>query len=333
MPIADTEFLYASALLRAKEGQGIARERFERMADAQSLEEICRLLGECGVVPVTDGEGGRFDLDRTLAAVWQDAAALVRRLSPVEGLFDYLLYPYDANDLKACLKTAAAGEGEPEGMLFSCGTVPAADVRNAVKTKDFSAFPPAMKKAAETAAEDFARTGDPQSVDIPVDRACFADMLASTEREPFLHSLIRLRIDLYHIRCAARTIRMGEALPAPETYLKRFFVSGGNIPTGELAEAVGGGLPALAEVLSRHGERALASAVENGTPETLERACDDRLTAELKKTKYQPFGAAVLAAYAGAAETAAKNIRIVCTMKASGLPADLIRERLRDCYV
>ena len=157
--------------------------------------------------------------------------------------------------------------------------------------------------------------------------------IASTEREPFLHALIRLRIDLYHVRCTARTVRMGDALPAPEAYLKRLFVSGGNIPTDEFSEACAGGLPALAELLTRHGERALAAAVENGTPETLERACDDRLTAELKKTKYLPFGAAVLAAYAGAAETTAKNIRIVCTMKASGLPADLIRERLRECYV
>ena len=332
MPIADTEFLYASALLRAKEGQGISRERFERMADARSVEEICRQLGECGVTPVYDGEGGRFDLDRTLASVWQEAAALVRRLSPVKGLFDYLLYPYDANDLKACLKASVSGE-EPEGMLFACGTVPPADLRNAVKTQDFSAFPPAMKKAAEKACEDLAKTGDPQNADLPIDRACFADMLASTEREPFLHALIRLRIDLYHVRCTARAVRMGDALPAPEAYLKRLFVSGGNIPTDEFSEACAGGLPALAELLTRHGERALAAAVENGTPETLERACDDRLTAELKKTKYLPFGAAVLAAYAGAAETTAKNIRIVCTMKASGLPADLIRERLRECYV
>ena len=49
--------------------------------------------------------------------------------------------------------------------------------------------------------------------------------------EPFLHALIRLRIDLYHVRCTARTVRMGDALPAPEAYLKRLFVSGGNIPT------------------------------------------------------------------------------------------------------
>ena len=205
MPIADTEFLYASALLRAKEGQGISRDRFERMADARSVDEICRQLGECGVTPVYDGEGGRFDLDRTLASVWQEAAALVRRLSPVKGLFDYLLYPYDANDLKACLKTSVSGE-EPEGMLFACGTVPPADLRNAVKTQDFS--------------------GDPQNVDLPIDRACFADMLASTEREPFLHALIRLRIDLYHVRCTARAVRMGDALPAPEAYLKRLFVPG-----------------------------------------------------------------------------------------------------------
>ena len=49
--------------------------------------------------------------------------------------------------------------------------------------------------------------------------------------------------------------------------------------------------------------------------------------------KYVAFGEAPLVGYLAAKETEFTAVRIIMTGRLAGLPADIIRERLREAYV
>ena len=65
----------------------------------------------------------------------------------------------------------------------------------------------------------------------------------------------------------------------------------------------------------------------------IEKKADNIYLDMAKKAKSVPFGAEVAIGYIFALEYEIKNIRIILAGKEAGLPSDVIRERLRDCYV
>lgn len=64
-----------------------------------------------------------------------------------------------------------------------------------VERGDFSSLPAHMAGSAAEAADVYARTGDPQQIDLILDRACFADMLDTAQGE-YSRDLVRCKIDL-----------------------------------------------------------------------------------------------------------------------------------------
>lgn len=66
---------------------------------------------------------------------------------------------------------------------------------------------------------------------------------------------------------------------------------------------------------------------------SFEKWCDDLLMQQLDEARRVSFGLAPLIAYYVARDAEIKNIRILLSCKRLGLPADQIRERMREAYV
>ena len=64
-----------------------------------------------------------------------------------------------------------------------------------------------------------------------------------------------------------------------------------------------------------------------------EKQCDNEIVSRLENAKYATFGPDPLIAYYYAKQAEAKNVRIILSAKASGVPAEIISERVRDIYV
>lgn len=326
----ETEYAYSSARVRALENRLVGREHIEHFLTAKSSEDIIAQLTELGFK--TEGATSREEI--LLSAV-KASFAEIEELAPDKSIFRFLQYQYDCNNIKSVLKCQARGVSSDE-MLFDFGSVEAETVKKAVETKDYSAFPENMAKAAEEAEATFAKTGDPQIVDVMLDRACFADMLAAAGESgvEFIVGLVRKRVDLLNILSTLRVMRMRGSEFMGE-FLSKALLDGGEIDHKVFLDSLEGGEGALFDELRYSKFDRVIEALEK-TDKSLseyERELENIWITMVKKAKYVPFGAEVLVAYLIAVEYGVKNIRIILAGKDAGLDAEVIRERLRESYV
>lgn len=326
--IRDTDYLALSARIRAMETGLLTEERMERILTAGGDEEVSRVLQDCGYPSLTGL--GQAEMDAALNAVRRDMLADLEEGAPDAGLIDVFKLKYDYHNMKSLLKAEAVG-ADPTSMLSDMGRVEAAVLRDAVASGDYSALPPMMAEAAAEAKGVLETTRDPQLSDILLDRWAFREELALAEESgsALLTKYVRTRIDGANLRALVRTLRMGK----DGDFLKGVLTEGGDIfPEALLHVAAdhGRGLTELyAPTVFASAAEAGEKALKGGPLTEFERLCDDAAAQVLDSAAMVPFGDAPLIAYLAARETEYTNLRILLLGRRVGLPADVIRSRLR----
>ena len=328
------DYLYGSAHVRVLENAIVGKERLARLVQTSSLADAYALLSEFGVSLVHDAEG-KILREESLLGILKKAYLTVAELTPDSTALRLWRYPYDCNNLKAAIKCFVR-EIDPTPMLFDFGTVEADRLISCVEKRDFSAFPSAMQKGADEALDAYAKTRNPQSVDLILDRACFEDMRSTAEdcKDAFTQSLVRIKTDLTNVMMTLRVLRMSMA-DAGRILLEQALLGDSKVGETSLLSIYESGEDALWQSLrhsryERFAEQALASDM---TLSTLERLADDCLMEEVKQTKFIPVGLEVMVAFLLAHEYEVRNLRIVLAGKEAGLDAATIRERIRESYV
>ncbi|MBQ4113590.1 MAG: V-type ATPase subunit [Clostridia bacterium] len=343
--INPTEYIYASARMRAIESRLIGRERMEVLIEARSAAEVMDRLAEYGLKPAEETEGMpatgsavgetvSVAREGMLLAFLKQAFDEVDAAVPDPALFRYFRYPYDCNNIKAAIKCAIRGIS-PSDMLFDFGTVPADLVETALREGNYRAFSPAMAAAIPVAKDTYDRTGDPRHIDAVLDNACYADMLAAAEAagDETLLSWVKAKIDLTNILTTLRLLRMSMGA-AGETFLDEALLTGGSLDRGFFTKAYAEGEARLWNALSPTAYYRLARVEGDPRPlSAVEKACDDLYVELVREGARIPFGAPVMGGYIVGCETSVKNIRIVLAAKDAGLGTNLLRERVRLSYV
>ena len=326
----ETDYLFISAYLRALEGKLLTRERMERMLDARTNEDAAKVLSECGyegLEPLTAA-----GLEASLARGRDSFFAELSELSPNPVLVDVFRAKYDYHNAKALVKCAANGQ-DPARLLIDAGRYPAEKLREYVQQEELEALSPTLRGGITAARDTLAATGDPQRSDFQLDRAYFAELreLAQESGSTFLQGYVRLQIDAANLRAAVRAIRMKKGYD----FLTDVVVEGGDLDKEALITAATAGNPleplcpeALQEAAALGDE-----ACQGGSQTAFERACDNALVQYLRGVALVPFGDGVVIAYAAARENDATAARIILSGRLSGVPAESIRERLREAYV
>ena len=331
-----TEYMYASARIRALENHLVGGDRVEALLDARSADEVWSRLAELGVAQDVASEGGETVAaqgEGVLLAVLRTAYKEAEDAVPEPSVFRYFRYPYDCNNLKAALKCRVRGV-DPADMLFDFGTVPASDVERCVREDDYAAFPPQMAASAGGAAETYAKTGDPRVIDTIVDRACYEDMLRDAEAgDPVLAGWVKAKIDLVNIMICLRLIRMKRG-ELGRVFLGESLLAGGTLDKRFLDELYTAGEDALWSALysTRYADLSVGMSHEVSLA-AVEKRADDCLMRIVREDARVPFGAAVVGGYLVGCETAVKNIRMIIAAKEAGLDNAVIRERIRESYV
>lgn len=334
-----TDYMYASARVRALENRLVGRERMELLAECRSAGEVTDRLAEYGLTlpeadtPATGEVIGRLRESMLLSAM-KEAYDEVEAAVPDPAVFRYFRYPYDCNNLKAAIKCGIR-DVSAEDMLFDFGTVPADEVEATVREGNYEAFPPCMASAALRARELYDKTGDPRMIDAVLDRACYEDMLAAAEAtgDDTLVGWLRMRIDLTNILITLRVLRLGKGFSAGGV-AEDLLLPGGTLDADFFEEAFESGEGSLWSALSPTEYYPLLKV--EGDPRPLyavEKACDDLFVERVRADANTPFGAAVAGGYLIGWETAVKNIRILLAAKEAGWSAETIRERIRVSYV
>ncbi len=330
--INDTDYLVISARIKAMESKLLTRDRLDQMLDAKETGDALKILAEAGYPPFDPRRPD--EMDRALGSVREEIFEDLGSTAPDTRLTDVFKAKYDYHNLKALLKAAAA-DGSADSMLMDMGRVAVPVLKNALAEGDMSFLPGALADAAVQGREVLDTTKDPQLSDVLIDRLMFAEQLsiAKASGSSFLEGYIRVQIDAANLKAAVRTLRMGKNAE----FLEGVLCEGGEIAPADVLAAVrssGSGLAELfAPTLLAKAAESGCAALSGGSLSDFEKLCDNAVCEYLSGALYVAFGEEPLIAYLAAVETEITNIRIVLMGKNAGLPADVIRSRLRETYV
>lgn len=321
----DTDYLFLSARIRAMERQLLTSQRLEQLLQAPTTEDCARLLTEWGYAPIHDEPS----LQEALRAQRESVFADVSRFMPDAEMLDVFRLKYDYHNIKTLLKSP----GDADRLLIDAGTIPAQAMRQKHEEGgDWSFLPADMAAAAGEAQRVLAETGSARSCDCILDRAYFArlEKLASDSRLPYLQSYVRAMIDAADLRSLVRTQRLG----LDAGFLQQVLFPGGSVTPDAIRAGAGSGAAALWRGTAFAQAAELGDeAAKGGSLTAFEKACDDAVLRAAGTARRVPFGAEVALGYLAAKEAEWTAVRTVLSGRLAGVPADALRERLREQYV
>jgi len=189
-------------------------------------------------------------------------------------------------------------------------------------------------KNIEPLAENiYAKTGDPQKIDLVVDEMCYSDMkhMANESAFGFLADYVGMKIDVLNILSFIRQKTIGK----DKDFFKSSILNGGAVFTVNMLTALySEGLEAFFAKLERTEYSPIISGLSADTPNPslIEKNADRFICEKIKKMRTTPFGPQVVAGYLLAKEYEIKNARIVMSGVASNSDKESITERLRLGY-
>ena len=332
--IQDTEYMYASAKIRASDGRDTPKVRLDRMIECRTIPQLIRTVLDFGFL--NDSRQGTFpDLKSVLEASLDAAVQIVWEAVPDPAVYHFLLYKYDCNNLKVALKSNILGQDYSE-LYFRCGTVPVEDLAKRLSEEDYTALPPHMAKACAEASAAYAATEEVRTIDFLLDAACFADIRdnAVASGVTLFREYAETRADITNILTSVRLAKSRTAKEAAKALFLRAFVPGGVLPSSLFLTD---GCADYEIIFDRMNPSPLKQVVgdilsdgEDVRPDALFDNYTYRLMAGIK---YRPFGVEIPAAFLLTREAEIKNCRIVEAGLLAGLTPEKIRERIRADYV
>lgn len=330
----DKDYVYASSRVRSVEKNLLTREKAEAMIDSKTPMDAIKILVDLGY-----GDGSETiqaeQFETLLSAETKKTYSFIRGIAPDEKDLYAFLYPYDYHNLKVLMK-AEFLDTDAENLLIDVGTIPAAQFVGMVREREFVGMTDGMKNAMLEVIDVFARTGDPQSIDFILDKACYQEMreTAQASFSPYIQGYVSLLVDTINLKTFVRLRQMRKSWDV----FSQVFLEGGRIQEKLFISAYDEPYEQFADKLIPYG---LTTAMEDGATmlrETgrftaLERLCDNCIMDYARSAKYVSFGIEPLAAYLIAKEGEIRTARIAMTGLLQGLSRDMLAERLRETYV
>ncbi len=329
------DYFYGSARVRALETELLGREALLHLTETATVNDAYALLEELGFSVESDQRQSQREamLSMRLTRVYHEIAELTEE-HPCAA-FALWRYPYDCNNLKAAIKCFLRNRS-CDGLLSSLGTVSEADATAAVQTDCFDLFPAQMAQAAADAVRLYAKTKNPQQIDLLLDKACYADMLDAAEQSGVAYAveLIKAKIDYANLVMCVRVMRMNSG-EAGRALLYDALLDGGTLSFDFLMGLYDMEERQLWERLLYTDYKRFSEAVGSVHPTlTVIECCADNAWMEKVKTaKFVACGPEVLIGYLLGVECEVRNLRVILAGKEAGLASQTVWERVRDSYV
>lgn len=323
------DYLYISSLLRARETRMLSRDKAEHMLDTASFEEAARQLTESGY---EDMSGFSIKgIEDALAVRRADVFRELETLVPNCEVLDLFRLKYDYHNVKVLIKSDAMLQDD-RSLLSESGRISTEQMRKLFQEDRLRDLPGVLGSAAQEAKNLLARSSNPQLSDFALDRAYFGELqqIAESLDSDFARGYVSILADSTNLRSAVRIQRMGKDIG----YLREALVPGGSISEDRIAVGISGdGIAALfAGTGLAKAAQLGADAAGGGKLTDFELACDNAVAAFLADAKRASFGEECVIAYIAATESELTAVRMILTGRLAGVPADTIRERLRELY-
>ncbi len=169
---ADTQYAYAVARIRAVEKKLLNKADIDRMVDAKSPEDALKTAAEAGYGTTDADTANPFEYEELLKEEMQKTYKLLREISPEPEVFDLFLYSNDYHNIKVILKSEFSAIAD-DSILLDTGSIPLDKLEVMIRDRNLAEMHPVMRAAVTETIDLFNRAGDPQVIDIILDRASF----------------------------------------------------------------------------------------------------------------------------------------------------------------
>ena len=164
----DTKYTYAVARIRALETGLFTSSVIEQLLACDTEPQWLQLIQEKGWGDADTPLNAEAILSREQEKIGEP----IRELGVDMSVFDVLSYPNLFHNLKAAVKDACTQEdGRTMNIYYEDTAIPADEMLEIIRSKDFSRLPENMAAAARDAYETLLHTRDGQLCDVIIDKA------------------------------------------------------------------------------------------------------------------------------------------------------------------
>ena len=331
----DVGYAYAVGRIRALETRLLTGERVNRMAEADSIDELLRLLGDTQYAEFLSKMSSPWEYEVILEDQLREVLKLVVELSRDQALTDIFRLRYDFHNLKVALKEKY-GTQPLDSAYIPLGTIPLGRLRDAVRKEEgVGDLIPSLRRASEEVMDAFPEVQDPKFIDIIVDRAMFRTFvsIAKGEGSLFLSGLLQVEIDLINILSLFR-IRWANG---ERSFFQEALLEGGTISTDFMSTLFGENLDAVPARLSHTPyalmvAEGLAHLQAQGSFLVFEKMREAFLLNYIKRADLIAFGIEPLIAYLYKKESEIRTIRTIFVGLLNNVPAGTIKEKISRAF-
>lgn len=327
-------YIQASTRVRMAEKELLTKAQMTRLAEAQSIDELNRILQE------TDWQSDIANLDKPeeyekmLDAQLKRLYDFMYEISPDPRLVDFFAARYSYHNMKVLAKELLQNE-DFEHIYIALGDVPNAALKSAEEAGHLNReghYGEVLGKVLE----DFREKREPGRIDMLMDRA-YAEQIHRIAKEteiPMLEEYVADTVDLLNLLMLFRAKKMD----APLEFFREAALPGGNLYLPTLEAKYFDTVDSIASSVyaARIGDAVrdgMAAYEASGRLSFFEQAMENRQMQMAQRTKLVSYGPEVLISYLISKETEIKNLRILYVSKRNKLKSEQTRERLRLTYV
>lgn len=306
------------------EARLLGTQQLQRLAEASSVREIQKMLGETGFGAAVTGEGA--SVDKLIEAEEKGALALLKEFD-VDGALTAFLLEADYLNLKALLKASVTGEKNP--VLGGEGTMTAEELRVGVES-DLRSLRPQMAEAVrvvEKAASDGRLT--PHGIDCAVDKAMYRDIAATAKAGGAkVAEYFRIKADCVNMGTFFRCKKLGLS----EKIFDENFMEGGTLEEDFFLSVYDGAADAFREKCRFTPYRELSEIADVASLTAFEVAVDNKLLGLWREEKDDMFSCAPVVGYYLGKLAEIKAVKLIYAGVKNNVEPRLIKERMRECY-
>ena len=319
--------------IRILEKRLLTRNRLERMIEAQTPEEVLKLLGETEYSQDMADIHGSQDYEIILKRETERVFSIVRNMIKNTGIVDILSLKYDYHNLKVLLKSKITGK-DFSSLLMQAGTIDASKFKAKFESQS-NDLPQEIMEAIAEVQKDFEENHNPQRIDIIVDKHYFRNLSRLAKEidvkviTDYVEGLIDFQnmITLFRVQKQKRDAR----------FLETVIFEGGTISKNKIVASINDNTDTILnkfkkEKLGTYLVKGLEAFSETKRLSELEKISDNYLMELNKESKYVVFGPEPLFTYLVAKEREINAIRMIMVSKINNISSDKIRERLRETY-
>lgn len=332
----NTDFLSVSSYIRVQEKRVLNGSALDRVVEAETMEDALHML--------TQNSDYDFNLLERVEDYEESVRAEQRRVFKMvydlckafPSVVEVIGCKYDYHNVKVAIRANYLDQRYGAPYIEATPVAPEAIVRVVEKFDTKANLPKHILQAVRVGKAAFAEHENPQDLDISLDKEMYAYMLeqAKQTESKLIIGYVQQLIDFYNFKTLVRVKSMEKGssflaralIPGGKTDMDLFKTSYSKTINALVASFVykdyGAVVKAGMEVFER--ERKYAE---------LEKLVDNYMLEYLQAAKRIPFGPEVPFAYLLAKENELRQVRILLACKQNQIPAEILKERLRDNYV